>query len=954
MMLTDSLCGSSRVAIRTVSALRIFGVAAVLLLWSTSELTAATVTATWNRNPETNIETYILSYGTQPGTYSTSIDVGNVTTRQVVLNPGRYYFVVQARNTSGMTSPRSAEVVFDVGVVPSITSLSPSSGSVGTAVTINGANFGTMSGNTVRFNGTVATTSSWTATRIVASVPSLATSGAVTVTVGGVASNGMPFTVTGGSAPSITSLTPASGAVGTVVTIAGTNFGATKGTSTVTFNGTTGMPTTWSATSIVVPVPASATTGNVVVTVGGVASNTRVFTVTAPSLWTAQDVGSPALAGSASWPSGTFTVRGSGVDIWGTSDQFQFVYQTLDGDGEIVARVTSLQNTDGWAKAGVMIREDLTGGAPNAMAQVTAGNGMTFQRRVTRNGSSTSNQGFAGVAPQWVRLVRSGNTFSGYYSATGTGWVLMSSLVIAMPSRTFVGLAVTSHAPSLVTTAAFDNVIVTRAGGTIPPSITSLSPTSGGVGAAVTINGANFGATQGASTVRFNGTTATPTSWSATRIVASVPSGATTGSVTVTVGGVASNGLPFTVAGSAPNITSLSPTSGSVGTAVTINGANFGATQGASTVRFNGTTATPTSWTATRIVASVPSGATSGAVTVTVGGVASNGSPFTVAGSAPNITSLSPASGSVGTAVTINGANFGATQGASTVRFNGTTATPTSWTATRIVASVPSGATTGPVTVMVGGVASNGVTFTVSTLPSVVTLVQHRSLDGGTATSSSLAFSANNGAGNFIAVVIRAGGSGAGLTVTDSRANTYRQAARFTSGTDHTGAIYYAENIRSGANTVNVSVSAASTLRFAILEYAGVATSSALDRAVTSVGTSTSPSSGTLTTTTSGDLLLGAITINNNVNVVAGAGYTIRQSVPALPGAKMIAEDRILASAGTASAAGTLSVASPWGAALAAFKAAPAGAMATALTSQTAASPGVMSAMSEVTGGAAH
>src|SRR6185436_19916757 len=113
-------------------------------------------------------------------------------------------------------------------------------------------------------------------------------------------------------------------------------------------------------------------------------------------------------------------------------------------------------------------------------------------------------------------------------------------------------------------------------------------------------------------------------------IVASVPSGATSGPVTVTVGGVASNGLAFTLTAAAPTITSLSPTSGSVGMAVTITGVNFGATQGASTVRFNGTPATPTSWSATSIVASVPGGATSGPVTVTVGGGARNVLAFTL------------------------------------------------------------------------------------------------------------------------------------------------------------------------------------------------------------------------------------------------------------------------------------------------------------------------------------
>jgi hypothetical protein len=125
------------------------------------------------------------------------------------------------------------------------------------------------------------------------------------------------------------------------------------------------------------------------------------------------------------------------------------------------------------------------------------------------------------------------------------------------------------------------------------PSITSLSPTSGVVGTCVTITGTNFGSTKGTSTVTFNGTAATPTSWSATSVVAPVPTGATTGSVVVTVSNHASNGVTFTLT---PSITSLSTSSGAVGASVTITGANFGSTQGTSTVKFNGTTATPSSW----------------------------------------------------------------------------------------------------------------------------------------------------------------------------------------------------------------------------------------------------------------------------------------------------------------------------------------------------------------------
>ncbi len=193
--------------------------------------------------------------------------------------------------------------------------------------------------------------------------------------------------------------------------------------------------------------------------------------------------------------------------------------------------------------------------------------------------------------------------------------------------------------------------------------------------------------------------------------------------VTNTAGTVTSAAATLTV-NPGPSITSLNPASGLVGTPVTISGANFGAVQGTSMLQFNGITATPTSWSATSIVAAVPAGATTGNVVVTVGGVASNGVAFTVTAPVPSITGLNPASGLVGTPVTISGANFGAVQGTSTVKFNGVTATPTSWSAASIVVPVSAGATTGNVVVTVGGVASNGVSFTVTadTTPPVVTI----------------------------------------------------------------------------------------------------------------------------------------------------------------------------------------------------------------------------------------
>src|SRR5262249_4657019 len=98
------------------------------------------------------------------------------------------------------------------------------------------------------------------------------------------------------------------------------------------------------------------------------------------------DVGSPGRAGSANYDAAaqSYTVRGGGVDIWDTSDQFQLLARSQAGDATIVARVASLQNTDSWAKAGVMFRDGTGADAPFAMVVVTPGNGVAFQWRSSR------------------------------------------------------------------------------------------------------------------------------------------------------------------------------------------------------------------------------------------------------------------------------------------------------------------------------------------------------------------------------------------------------------------------------------------------------------------------------------------------------------------------------------------------------------------------------------------
>ena len=255
------------------------------------------------------------------------------------------------------------------------------------------------------------------------------------------------------------------------------------------------------------------------------------------------------------------------------------------------------------------------------------------------------------------------------------------------------------------------------------PTISSISPTSGKAGDAVTINGSNFGTTQGTSSVKFGSTAATVTSWSDTQVKVTVPSGTGTVSVNVTTSGGTSNGVSFTYAATVPvpSISSISPTSGAAGVAVTINGSNFGATQGSSSVKFGSTAASVTSWSNTQIKVTAPSGTGTASVTVTTSGGTSNGISFTYAttGTAPSITSISPTSGKPGDVITINGSKFGATQGTSSVKFGSTVASISTWSDTKIQAKAPTGSGTVSVIVTTSAGTSNGVSFTYVALPNL-------------------------------------------------------------------------------------------------------------------------------------------------------------------------------------------------------------------------------------------
>lgn len=181
-----------------------------------------------------------------------------------------------------------------------------------------------------------------------------------------------------------------------------------------------------------------------------------------PASWASQDIGVVAGPGAAeSSEAGSWTTISGGTDIWNDADSFHFTYKALVGDGEIVARVDSIEDSGAFAKAGVMIRESLVAGARQATVNLTPTNGVQFIRRLSTGGVSDGTTTHDGtVAPQWVRLTRVGDSITAYFGADGVNWTQLGSETIAMDSVVYVGLASASWNSAQLNTSSFSNVDV--------------------------------------------------------------------------------------------------------------------------------------------------------------------------------------------------------------------------------------------------------------------------------------------------------------------------------------------------------------------------------------------------------------------------------------------------------------------------------------------------------------
>jgi len=188
-----------------------------------------------------------------------------------------------------------------------------------------------------------------------------------------------------------------------------------------------------------------------------------------------RDIGAVGAAGSATKENGVYTVKASGADIWGTADEFHYVYASVSGDIEIEARVTWNAAPNSWSKAGLMVRETTGANSKFVMNILSRDNGVNFQRRPS-TGSGCENTGGPSVSDTvLLRLGREGDTFTASYS-TGGAFQEYASASISMADDVLVGLCVTSHQDGQLAEAVFEDVVLNGSGGGLGVSTPANEP----------------------------------------------------------------------------------------------------------------------------------------------------------------------------------------------------------------------------------------------------------------------------------------------------------------------------------------------------------------------------------------------------------------------------------------------------------------------------------------------
>ncbi len=193
------------------------------------------------------------------------------------------------------------------------------------------------------------------------------------------------------------------------------------------------------------------------------------------------DVGTPTTAGSSTGlVNGVYKVYGGGTAISGAADQFHYNYTTATGDSVLIARVTGLVQLNVNSMAGVMLRASTAANSVFAMAALSPLQGVVFSSRATTGAVTTNTFSTGKKVPSWVRLIRSGNTFTAWYSTNTTSvpanvaWTMLGTpKTLTMPSAMLAGLAVNGHSSVGLATGSFTGATLL---GYTPPNQEKVGP----------------------------------------------------------------------------------------------------------------------------------------------------------------------------------------------------------------------------------------------------------------------------------------------------------------------------------------------------------------------------------------------------------------------------------------------------------------------------------------------
>jgi hypothetical protein len=328
----------------------------------------------------------------------------------VVVTPGQG-IKVQQRSTQGGTTVKLAN---PAGTVPAYLEVTRAGSTFKALTSSDGANWSLIPGSTFTMN------------------------------LGATLLEGLALTSHNNGVPGTATMDSVTG------TLAGPSPTTTTTTTTTTSSTTTSTSTTSSTTTTV---PSSTT------------STTSGPPLPCPAPWTCADIGSPALAGTQSFDPGssTWTLVGGGVDITGTADQFHFVWQSLTGDGSVSAHVITQTNSSTNAKAGVMLRASTDAGAPNYAVLVSPSVGIKVQVRSVQGGTTVKVANPTGTVPVFLKVTRSGSTFTAYTSPDDTNWSLIpgsTAAINGLGGTLLAGLADNSHNAGALCTVTMDTVAV--------------------------------------------------------------------------------------------------------------------------------------------------------------------------------------------------------------------------------------------------------------------------------------------------------------------------------------------------------------------------------------------------------------------------------------------------------------------------------------------------------------